>query len=751
MPSSVSNKATDNSMQLTNSLFILSVPIIGTNVIFEKPNNIYGLHNGPKMWTRYNEKILFEFLSKKISLEHYTPKYVFHLLSFIDKFCTTKFAEKFYNRTDHVYCTKEDSYNSKRPSGHLKITMCWPQITEFYWHLLLDKRLRMKIHFHEIKIAVRHIGMCVPMHSLVISSLFKNKNKREMFQYCGILAFFTLYPPSNQLHFVLSCVQFVKSRTRMVCRRRHHIAFWYSVIDENIIESQSNIFRKTWPQTLQEKLVVKENRTILSHHIIVQKIRNIRVCVLSCITTQFYVFDGPTQKSSLLRSKGFLYKTSTFQVLVVLSSNPNCQDQVFRYIALTPKIVKTFHLNTSISVNFPLSLQRSESLADRLSIVAPVKYQVKAIITKIHFTGPISYQCMYGGITTLGEDEQEILSLCMPHEDTFQLSRHTYSAASMMHMIVYSYQALGDISVSSRFEATECHSVHIDPCLILFSCSYKMDQQMCDLTLGRSKYIKLKFEHLTSVVSTYRKAVLTYAPMQWNICVVLQVYSNHICHFGLNFYTCVLQVRHENVFDRTVALADFRTRLSFPLLDKNYDYLTPKVHMNWFDNVSVQRISGHQRFTVGQMNQVTFNVFDNIDLTSQFDIRNVNFLGHFLVYFEQYYSLSWFDIGLQFYKKSSLGQENIITCALGSGRHADYLYHKCLETSKHFFLLFKCFGEPTLQHHLQVQFGVRTPRMLVSERIQISVQLGKCLTIGKVYEAFLPLENMEFLLTDTCS
>ncbi len=630
---------------------------------------------GPKVWANFYEAFVSHTLKKQRML-NLNSLYHCSVLA-IEWYWFRSKERRFKINSNHHYPTGEQQiqfFGKRDPPA---------------WKMTLNKKLAMKIMFYFVSIKFGQIGMCFEGLSFVIKDI--SRYRSETFVYCGVLAHFTLFPASHKLQLSFPCSRLNDGgwSNRNICWNGwHKISLMYSVIDKGMIHNQPVSDSNKVQRRITETFVLKGTELVVSYLLMVKKHSFIHMNLSSFASSFYNIFDGPTIASRKLNLSA--QHTSTFQALAVVWKNQTLIENLL--LAIDYKSIKHFasgsislKVNTTIRRTF--CLDTSEFFPLVWNVNAPQKQQVKVITHKINFSGPMSYQCNYGGVAFLEVNGVEILSLCSSH-DHANLSRHAYSRTSEMVLVVYRYNLLGEISVSAETQTTKCKSILVDLCKTVQHCPKRFTGspfQTTDIIFMR--LFCHRYENL-----------LQYTPQNGAGCFVLQVYSKEIIQNST--VRCFFSIEDKHINRLSVPAVNFHIRLSVP----SVGHVRPDKDNKWLhDNLVTKRPSNFSTRKLHLTNSGFFEPGTNLDLKTQIVVPSIEPCIKLSVDLRrQYYSPFWLDIGVTFPMSCAVPKALTATYLIGNRIiFGNNYFYKPFAGVKQFYLLVR---SPTGVFPNNVQF-----------------------------------------------
>ncbi len=349
-------------------------------------------------------------------------------------------------------------------------------LTYVDWDINLVAGLWMQFSFHVLDIPFGRKGLCDRTHSFFIHTYGTTHNMEGIseFVFCGFHSPFTFFP-KDKCKVTTSCTNIYNNPCFI---QDYHVNLSFSVIDNGTAVSfptnpqdDAKFYCSYSPLTKRSQLrdilnVIPFEMKIASLHLVGSKMCRINVNI-SSLTARLHkilCFDGPDMKSEVIAATGNIYLSSSYQAFVILLvphvKNQSSEQIDFCFRLLDPS--NTIFVNQTYDVKFS---SVSTSLHTFIThIVSPSHSDVKLTMKEVVFFGPLSYQCVYGGIAILKNKDSELISICQSVNRT-RLHRHIYASSHEMYIVVSWYSGHGNISVHFHVNTTECHFIHIEACI----------------------------------------------------------------------------------------------------------------------------------------------------------------------------------------------------------------------------------------------------------------------------------------------
>ena len=361
-------------------------------------------------------------------------------------------------------------FNVTRATGRLIQTtrMCDPAeydglfFCKVTWIVQLDKKLALNLTFHSISFSTSPNNCCGGNVAVSNKDVYIGRCSNcsaDAFVFCGHSSLFYLYPAYRKV-FIGNAAE-----TDTVSK----VSISYSVQDVDLVTSLNSHsgFLSPFILSKQINLLFVLIQSQKHQHIILQQ-KNDQHCA---------VYDGPGLKSKMITPDNNIFVSSSFQlVVVIVNSSFESKKKFIKYSLKQLQVKYTLDLNNAgdgphhvISGN-TCKFSLSPCL---LNIIAQDKLFVNVSVIRAMYEGPISGNCMYGGLSILEKDNHSVsdrLSLCQSQDSSLQQSRNVFSNKGSLLIIIYWYEGYSVVNTTLSISSTKCKAVEMNDCLFKFYC-----------------------------------------------------------------------------------------------------------------------------------------------------------------------------------------------------------------------------------------------------------------------------------------
>ncbi len=233
---------------------------------------------------------------------------------------------------------------------------------------------------------------------------------------------------------------------------------------------------------------------------------------------------------------------------------------------------------------------------------------------------------------------EEIISSCRSQaQGTFH--RNIYSSRSDMFLIVYWYKGSGTVSLNFTAEATECQSVHLDPCIIHNYCNQNHNKLCQDYLAHKSSNVfsleqdPKNFKHFNFSLPT-------------NTCLVIQVSSKAIFRKVNKVHSGYCQLHLKDKFLPSLQSAvDYHVMVSLPpTLNPMATFFMPEPLV---DTIFLRKSNKHLSHDIYFDQQLEADM--SVEISTKTNPTGLPNLMEFLFLIApEYYSAVWAEIQVKF-------------------------------------------------------------------------------------------------------
>ena len=200
--------------------------------------------------------------------------------------------------------------------------------------------------------------------------------------------------------------------------------------------------------------------------------KNLRIELKFEIKSSIIVFDGPGFQSKVLNSSFQIYKTSTFQCVVLLLKS-SLMVGVLNFTSTL--LVIDQHLQVYNPTSFVLPDNKKNLAPIVLSISVAHGLNVNVSLHTIRQTGKFlhSPDCKFSGVAFFEKPKHvfnKIECICQDFNHARGFNRNVYSSGPLVILILYWYREYSEITVVLNISSTKCQAITIDPCVASYYC-----------------------------------------------------------------------------------------------------------------------------------------------------------------------------------------------------------------------------------------------------------------------------------------
>ena len=476
----------------------------------------------------------------------------------------------------------------KLPTGKLHLGKSTLEKKGYEITFNVDKKLTLNITFLVLKFYLEShicdavgIEVVVKKFHLVINTT--NKDEIKYF-YCKQYAAFNFYPKFNEVY-----IKTIRDDSDFVLPFQLHSIF--SVIDKQFVTTYSvpkentSWFVKRNLSAIQYFHIYKpcRNYFLISYQIQVKKVYQI---IISSLSKQFTVFDGPGFIFPIINSSQNVYITSTYQCIIQLIIQPNSSQELqeFSFTVQTMHIQKQFKI-TDIDILFKFPNVCS-NLVCITKITSEQGYKVNFTLKTVYSMNSLGFACLFWGLVVVEQFDstyEESKTICENFDHNVSPSQSFYSVHSSLLIIIVNYQNTGNNTLLGVVSETRCQPVHIDPCLLRFHhCDSTATAEMYISNLSEFTNLNLSLNNRNLIPIFYNDLPRVFYNLPANNCAVIQIGNKQIKEIKM--------IEFESKCDES--------RILFCKL-----HLSPKFENNWI--VSVQgNLSGSKWLSNGLLYQM---------------------------------------------------------------------------------------------------------------------------------------------------
>ena len=218
--------------------------------------------------------------------------------------------------------------------------------------------------------------------------------------------------------------------------------------------------------------VLKVKGKYFLYHFNIQVEKNLCIEVKSEIKSSIILFDGPGFQSKVLNSSFPIYKTSTFQCVILLLKLSSLIG-VLNFTSILLAIDQ--HLKVKNPTRFALPDKRKNLAPLVLSIGVAHGLNVNVSLYTIKQTGRFlhSPDCKFSGVAFFEKSIHiihEIECVCQDFNHTLGFNQNVYSSGPLVTLVLYWYKEYSEIAVVLNVSSTKCQVITIDPCVASYYC-----------------------------------------------------------------------------------------------------------------------------------------------------------------------------------------------------------------------------------------------------------------------------------------
>ncbi len=467
----------------------------------------------PKAWFNYTRKF-FEESFHRIGLcyKHNTLNSLANLLSLSKQFWQ-------YVNLPSINNVFTNFILLRKPSGYLnfayKISDFETKYAHHPWLFELNSALRLNISVHSIDFSSERkfcfFGyLCVHFHDVVIFHLTPVQlvhlwKTRDSFCYCGQHSAFNLYTSFTKIYISIGKLSSI----------RFHFEASFTVVDKSVVE---NVFLKSASYNLAPEQIFLFPRLdlIVVYFLQVKRLAHIllHLHAFHISFTKGILYDYPFLSSNFVTLTSQFFETSTFQcVLSVWINESHRFLKNTSHFSFQQKPVNQsdeFYLAGHTPCEYVLPNQKCFENHCLYRFSADNNSHINITTMSITYNGAHSADCKFGAFLTaemLPDEYVESQLVCETHEPTQRQSRHLYSIASTLFVVVFWYVNYSNITVFINAQLTVCDVVKVDVCSVLTSCFHN-DFGKC---LSHVRYALRYSSHWESASIYY--APITHVPL----------------------------------------------------------------------------------------------------------------------------------------------------------------------------------------------------------------------------------------------
>ncbi len=410
----------------------------------------------------------------------------------------------------------------------------------YHWEFHLHPMNSLNITFHNIYIS-HEIDVCL-FGNITVQSKGPKETDSPPFVYCGFVAEFTVYPPSNNVSVAIM---------REYLPLGYRLNLTYQIMDRGTVHSQhpSQYNFTTQAVSLATDWFSSAEESVSTFLIQAIRYKRLKLRLGIAEGTSVIVHDGPGFLSDCIQrdqdssnqenmepsyhaEREVRYSTSTFVCVVKMTTKHlSHTDNSVTYIATT-------HISAYVRVMHGQNLTITRYHVERKSneihtlVVSAAEDEVN-ITTHVTYRGPFSTSCLYGGVTIFNEfhnSSSQQNNLCTnTHMETSPTKekQNMYSKNKTLVLVFCTFSKYSTMSASLSISLTKCRPIDVDVCMLKKFCVEGSPLECSQYLLGITEYsntklifsshysesIRLQFHSVTFSLTQKECAILQFRSM----------------------------------------------------------------------------------------------------------------------------------------------------------------------------------------------------------------------------------------------
>ncbi len=458
-------------MKATTTNFWLIVYVVLCNEVEDvgpiEDKNMTAINK--KQWCKYTEALITGIIGGMMD-HHITcmEEMLKFVLQTLVSTSTQKNIHDYY--TLHNTFVKFLSFTIKTDLHQTHIHTHFLKTTETSFFFMLDKHLRSKMHFVELRIFGLHY-LCQYWFQVI----HLHTNPQFNFTLCGIHSYTDIYPPSPDVRmYLLTGVHHNNSLCLFVV---------FDIIGTKVIETDT--FQMEKPFKPQMIILTHDLEQIIkTFHFVLSKLTQVQIC-LNSSARKAVLFDGPGFLSEwTVFTRQFL--CSSFQCIVQIHQQHTESDEYD--LSFSPKIptekqCKQLNLGKRGLAMYSKMYTLRQSIS-YLVIFSAATQHINISIVQWNFWGREHQQCLHGGISLFEgrrsyHTEKE--TICSNRHKAALYLKNIYMKTNEFTLVTYTYEKYGSLDYTLKLSSVVCNIVKINLC-----------KKMHEIFEARQKNIVLK-------------------------------------------------------------------------------------------------------------------------------------------------------------------------------------------------------------------------------------------------------------------
>ena len=501
-------------------LFIMNSSVCQGDVNFEhiRPD-IHKLHNNkPKLWHKYTLFFLQNNLQNKIPNIVSPSQTLFHLYHLLAVFRKSVKIINWQNRTwtkikNYWYDVHTRVYNISRliitlPAGYIHIRSGFQREPVMYFSFKLAQGMRLNLTFYTIYFSVR-LSLCHRHHMFISNETDKMDFNRYFCDFllgdhrifCGHYPTLSYY--SNYDQVIFGILWGVNDETFIIQNS-------FTVMDTNIITNlnKQNIqlcdLRRGKKHGFDSSLIYLVHssslETLVMYFLRIVKTHKIVIHFYINELDRYVVFNGPGFLSKVLKNKGDIVTTSTFQC-IIQTFDKNLEKRksnlTFHYFSTKIKNLKNLKLHYFRTNLYHLPHTDYNSLLV-MHVHAEPGYQIN--ITILNYTSTMDHypHCSFGRLYLSDKSSgnyEDLRTIC----NSYGVGKSVFSHNSTLTLVHYHYKMYDFVQVTLQITQTQCKHVEVNVCYFYNHCFYAISQCKYHILYGHNtKKCNLYLRNITS-------------------------------------------------------------------------------------------------------------------------------------------------------------------------------------------------------------------------------------------------------------
>ena len=499
-------------------LFVMNLSVCQGDMIFKyiRPDFHKLHHSKPKLWHQYTLFFLQNNLQNKIPNTVSPSQALFHLFHLLAAFRKSVKNINWQNKTwtkikNYSYNVHGRQYNMSRliitlPAGYIHIRSGFQREPVMYFSFQLDQGMRLNLTFYTIFFSLR-LSLCHRHHMFISNETDKMNFNRincdfllgDHRIFCGHYPTLSYY--SNYDQVIFGILWGVNDETFVIQNS-------FTVMDKNIITNfnRQNIKqcdlragrKHGFDSTLIYLVHSSSIEILIIYFLKVVKTHRIVIHFYINELDRYVVFNGPGFLSEVLKNKGNILTTSTFQCIIQTfdkNQEKRKSNLTFHYFSTKIKKVKIVKLLRTNLYHLP---HRDYNNLLVMHVHADPGYQIN--VTIVNYTSAMDHfpHCSFGGLyfsEKSSEKYEDLRTICNLHG----VGKSVFSYNSTMILVHYHYKMYDFVEVTLQITQSDCKHVEVNVCYFYNHCFYAISQ--CNYHLSYSKNKKKCNIYLRNITS----------------------------------------------------------------------------------------------------------------------------------------------------------------------------------------------------------------------------------------------------------